>query len=109
MVEGGTVTVKGEAQEGAVQVMSSRKQKKEIEDSTAVSTDSYAEKNIGNLNATKVRVESLKNPKTLEPLTKVEIRKLTKLAKVAGMSLPEYVGKINKDSPEWKWLSSTIR
>jgi elongation factor 3 len=73
--------------------------------STAGAVDS-----VGNLNSTKTAVkEILKNPKTLEPLTKVEIRKLTKCALAAGVSLKEYVSKINKNSPEWKWLSSSIR
>ena len=73
--------------------------------STAGSVDS-----VGNLNSTKTSVkEILKNPKTLEPLTKVEIRKLTKCALAAGVPLKEYVSKINKTSPEWKWLSSTIK
>lgn len=109
MVENGTVTIEGEVEEAAVQAISLRKQKKETAENNAESTDSYAEKNIGNLNATKKKVVMLKNPKTLEPLTKVEIRKLTKLANVAGVTLEEYVGKINKTSPEWKWLSSTIK
>ena len=73
--------------------------------STAGSVDS-----VGNLNSTKATTkEILKNPKTLEPLTKTEIRKLTKCALTAGVSLKEYVSKINKNSPEWKWLSSSIR
>lgn len=73
--------------------------------STAGSVDS-----VGNLNSTKMTTkEILKNPKTLEPLTKVEIRKLTKCALAAGVPLKEYVSKINKNSPEWKWLSSSIK
>jgi elongation factor 3 len=73
--------------------------------STAGTVDS-----VGNLNTTKTAMkEILKNPKTLEPLSKTEIRKLTKCALAAGVSLKEYVSKINKTSPEWKWLSSSIK
>lgn len=65
---------------------------------------------VGNLNSTKtVMKEQLKNPRTLEYLTKVEIRKLTKCALAAGVPLKEYVSKITKDSPEWKWLGKPIR
>lgn len=109
MVENGKCCVEGEVEEAAVQAISLKKQKKEIAENNAESTDSYAEKSIGNLNATKKKVVLLKNPKTLEPLTKVEIRKLKKLAEVAGVTLEEYVGKINNTSPEWKWLSNTIK
>jgi elongation factor 3 len=73
--------------------------------STAGSVDS-----VGNLNSTKTAMkEILKNPKTLEPLSKTEIRKLTKCALAAGVPLKEYVSKITKTSPEWKWLSSSIK
>ncbi|CAE7535721.1 elf1 [Symbiodinium microadriaticum] len=65
---------------------------------------------VGNVNSTKtVMKEQLKNPRTLEYLTKVEIRKLTKCALAAGVPLKEYVSKITKDSPEWKWLGKPIR
>ncbi len=57
----------------------------------------------GNLNKTIVSKELL-NPKTLEVLSKKELRKLERLAAVAGVSLPEYVSKIKFGSPEWNWL-----
>lgn len=57
----------------------------------------------GNMNKT-ISSEVILNPKTLESLSKKEVRKLERLAIVAGMSLKEYVSKINSKSPEWKWL-----
>ena len=57
----------------------------------------------GNLNKT-IASEVILNPKTLESLSKKEIRKLERVAIVAGMSVKEYVSKINCKSPEWKWL-----
>eukprot|EP01035_Chromulina_nebulosa_P018284 gene18284-23962_t len=57
----------------------------------------------GNTN-TSISSEVLLNPRTLESLSKKEIRKLERLAIVAGVSLKEYVSKINSKSPEWKWL-----
>lgn len=44
------------------------------------------------------------NPKTLESLSKKEVRLLSRCAEVAGMSLKDYVLTINCKSPEWKWL-----
>jgi elongation factor 3 len=58
---------------------------------------------VGNVNAT-VESEVILNPKTLEALTKKEIRKLDKCCAVAGVSLKEYVSKLTWKSPEWKWL-----
>jgi len=80
--------------------------------SNAMSDGPTTEKreNSGNTNSTKtVMKKQLRNPKTLEYLTKVEIRKLTKCALAAGVPLEEYVSKITKNSPEWKWLSNSIR
>jgi ATPase subunit of ABC transporter with duplicated ATPase domains len=57
----------------------------------------------GNLNST-IASEVILNPKTLEGLSKKETRKLERCAAVAGVSLKEYVSKINCKSPEWKWL-----
>jgi len=39
------------------------------------------------------------NPKSLEPLSKKEIRLLGRLAVAAGVSLKEYVGKVNCTYP----------
>jgi elongation factor 3 len=82
---------------------------KSSKSSSKVDTGPDDSTSAGNTNSTKVKVEQLLNPKTLEVLTKVEIRKLTRCAAVAGMSLKDYVSRINKNSPEWQWLSNTIK
>lgn len=110
LVNEGVCVVEGELQDdgaaaGGAKPSAAKKQKSNS--SSMESADDSA--SAGNTNATKAKFEQLKNPKTLEPLTKVEIRKLTRCAAVAGVSLKEYVSKINKTSPEWAWLSSTIR
>jgi elongation factor 3 len=107
-VNDGVCIVEGDVEETVMKVANTKKAKvtnagKTIAELTADQTGS------GNLNGTREVAEILKNPKTFEPLTKVEIRKLTKLAQAAGVTLKEYVSKINKTSPEWKWLSSTIK
>lgn len=58
---------------------------------------------VGNINNA-INSEVILNPKTLEGLSKKETRKLERLALVAGVTLKEYVSKINFKSPEWKWL-----
>jgi elongation factor 3 len=105
-VENHVCTVEGDVKETSLKtkVGMTRKEKNTKED-TELATINDSEKDGVNLNKTKlVHKEHLKNPRTLDYLTKVELRKLTKLAKTAGMPLKEYVGKITKDSPEWKWL-----
>ena len=57
----------------------------------------------GNTNSSIVS-EVILNPKTLESLSKKELRKLERCAAVAGMTVKDYVLKINCKSPEWKWL-----
>jgi len=57
----------------------------------------------GNTNKS-IQGEVILNPKTLEALSKKEIRKLERCAAVAGVTLKDYVQKINSKSPEWKWL-----
>ena len=57
----------------------------------------------GNINSSIVS-EVILNPKTLESLSKKELRKLERCAAVAGMTVKDYVLKINCKSPEWKWL-----
>ena len=106
-VDNGVVTTEGEAEE--TKIYDNKVFKKQIEDSEqiAAATDVTGVKS-GNTNKTKEAVEQVKNPKTFEYLTKVEVRKFSKLAAVAGLSLKDYVGKITKDSPEWKMLSSTV-
>jgi elongation factor 3 len=57
----------------------------------------------GNLNKT-ISSEIILNPKTLEALSKKQQRLLERCAQVAGVTLKDYVLKINCKSPEWKWL-----
>jgi elongation factor 3 len=110
MVENGGVTVEGEVEEAKVEAISLRKLKKEIADISSETVDSNAEKGIGNKNATKKKATIfLENPKTKEALNKVELRKLSKLAQVSGVTLEVYVSRIDKNSPEWKWLSNSIK
>ena len=94
LVQNGHCYTQGEAQEvtGVKKVKSTQK----MEDDTDVGGG-------GNLNKT-ISSEVILNPKTLESLSKKEIRKLERVAIVAGMSVKEYVSKINSKSPEWKWL-----
>lgn len=102
MVKDGTCFTEGEALEngvtpssggGGVKKSKSAPQldKKDIDDSG------------GNINKA-IQADVVMNPKSLEPLSKKEIRKLERLAIVAGMSVKEYASKINSKSPEWKWL-----
>ena len=105
-VENKECVVEGAAKETSLKTKAgmTRKEKNNREERELAIINS-SEKDGVNLNKTKlVHKEHLKNPRTLEYLTKVEIRKLTKLAKAAGLPLKEYVGKITKESPEWKWL-----
>jgi elongation factor 3 len=105
-VENHVCTVEGDVKETSLKtkVGMTRKAKNEQEERELASIND-SEKAGVNSNKTKlVHKEHLKNPRSLEYLTKVELRKLTKLAKTAGMPLKEYVGKITKESPEWKWL-----
>ena len=60
----------------------------------------------GNTNKTKVSEALPLNPRTLEVLSKKEARLLSRCAETAGVTLKEYVSKINCTSPEWKWLGS---
>ena len=107
-VNNGICMTEGDVEETAVKGTTIRKLK-EKEVAKAAAAFVADQSGSGNTNITKDVVEVLKNPKTHEPLTKVEIRKLTKLAQTAGVTLKEYVSRINKTSPEWKWLSSTIK
>jgi elongation factor 3 len=57
----------------------------------------------GNLNKT-ISSDIILNPKTLEALSKKQVRLLERCAQVAGVTVKDYVLKINCKSPEWKWL-----
>lgn len=106
-VNHGTVTVEGEAEETKIHDNKVFKKQKEESEQAESKADKTGAKS-GNTNKTKVEIAQVKNPRTFEYLTKKEVRRFTKLADVAGLSLEEYVGKITKDSPEWKMLSSNI-
>lgn len=107
-VENNVCEVEGEVKETNMKTKVGLTRKEKSEEYKAdqeLAVINASEKDGVNSNKTKlVHKEHLKNPRSLEYLSKVEIRKLTKLAKTAGMPLKEYVGKITKDSPEWKWL-----
>ena len=114
--EGGASTTAAAASDKSNSLKKSRKEHKLAEGggsikksgsssglSNGTSLMSPATDSSGNLNKTIISKELL-NPKTLEVLSKKELRKLERLASVAGVSLPEYVSKIKFGSPEWHWL-----
>jgi elongation factor 3 len=106
-VNNGTVTVEGQVEE--TKIHDNKVFKKQVE--SAEAEERAADKSgakSGNTNKTKEALKQVKNPRTFEFLTKKEVRRFSKLADVAGVSLEEYVGKITKDSPEWKMLSTNI-
>jgi len=51
-----------------------------------------------------IQSEILLNPRTLEAMSKKQMRLLEKCAQTAGMTPKDYLNKINFKSPEWKWL-----
>lgn len=57
----------------------------------------------GNTNKS-IQSEILLNPKTLEALSKKQLRLLDRCAAVAGVTPKDYLEKINCKSPEWKWM-----
>jgi elongation factor 3 len=95
LVESGRLTVIGEAQETEYRAGGGRKV---LEDEPEEES-----KNTGNTNDHMARTK-LTNPKTLRPLSKQQIRKLSKLAKSAGKSFDDFMDGITKTSAEWKWL-----
>lgn len=100
IVADGKCSIEGEAAESDLKVSGGKIKKSK-------SASSLAEKSSadtgGSINGTFVN-KVLLNPKTLESLSKKEVRLLTRCAEVAGISLQDYVSKINCKSPEWKWL-----
>lgn len=99
LVEDGRVYTEGGVEEAGVKAVSANKIKK----SQSANDMKAKEEAVGNINNT-ILSEIILNPKTLEALTKKEIRKLERCAAVAGVSLKEYASKITFKSPEWKWL-----
>jgi ABC-type methionine transport system ATPase subunit len=102
VVKDGQVFVEGEVQEKAVKATSSRKLKAENKALEAPKNEKSSK--VGNINGNIASQERIKNPRTFEYLTPVEVRKLTKLSTAAGLSLKDYIGKMTPSSPEWKWL-----
>jgi elongation factor 3 len=110
-VNAGIVKVEGEAEEGGTVKFKALKTKNstkiDIANTLAADQGKITSVGAGNVNSTKdysKNSDLIQNPKTLNFLTKVEIRKLSKLAAVAGVPLKEYVSKLNRASPEWQWL-----
>ena len=113
IVEGGKCTVDGGAEEKELKLSSERATAKGLKKSISApdgldgaadsSKKDPTKSSGGNINKT-IAGEIIMNPRSLEPLSKKEIRKLEKLAQVAGMSLKDYVGILTFKSPEWKFL-----
>eukprot|EP00607_Mallomonas_marina_P007760 CAMPEP_0182417132 /NCGR_PEP_ID=MMETSP1167-20130531/1517_1 /TAXON_ID=2988 /ORGANISM="Mallomonas Sp, Strain CCMP3275" /LENGTH=600 /DNA_ID=CAMNT_0024590453 /DNA_START=85 /DNA_END=1887 /DNA_ORIENTATION=- len=103
LIKDGQCMIEGEANQTAMNVQSALSMKRStsapgLEEKSANKSDK-----IGNINK-EISSEIIMNPRSLEPLSKKEIRLLTRCAAVAGVSLKEYVSKITWKSPEWKWL-----
>ncbi|KAE8996216.1 Elongation factor 3 [Phytophthora fragariae] len=95
LVESGRLTIIGEAQEKEYRAGGGRK---------VVEEEPEEEKKVGsNINSNMKRTK-LTNPKTMRPLSKQQIRKLSKLCKAAGVSFDDYVDGITRESSDWKWL-----
>ena len=110
IVKDGRCHVEGEAEETAIKVTSERSIKAGIKKSQSApgnldEADKEKTSAGGNTNKT-ISKEILMNPRSLEPLSKKEVRKLEKLAAVAGVTLKDYLSNITCKSPEWKWLSN---
>jgi len=108
IVANGRVEIQGDVLASDLKAASGRKKKESAKRNA--NTEGVDDEEIartggksGNVNKTIVS-EDLINPKTYEKLSKKEIRKLEKCA--AGVPLKEYLSKITKSSPEWKWLGT---
>ncbi|KAI9916098.1 hypothetical protein PsorP6_007310 [Peronosclerospora sorghi] len=97
LVAAGRLTIIGEAQEKAYRAGGGSR-RDVVEDEP-----DEVPKGGSNVNAHLERTK-VTNPKTLRPLSKQQIRKLTKCCKAAGQSLDEFVDGLTRESPEWKWL-----
>jgi elongation factor 3 len=101
LVKDGRCFTDGEVAETALKAVSSNNIRKS---KSSTSLDSKPKDDSGGNTNKAIVNEVLLNPKTLEGLSKKEIRKLERCAAVAGESLKEYLSKITCKSPEWKWL-----
>lgn len=96
LLEENRLYTKGEAKETELKTTSKRSQETEEPEEVV---------QAGCTNAV-INYENIINPKSLKFLSKKEIRKIAKLAEKAEISVPDYVAKITRASPEWKWLSA---
>jgi len=99
-VREGKCFTKGGAEETTVK---SSKVKKSSSASNLPAEDNAGNDSTGNMNKT-INSEILLNPKTLEALSKKQMRLLERCAQTAGVTPKDYLSKINFKSPEWKWL-----
>ena len=95
LVEAGRLTIIGEAQEKEYRAGGGRK---------VIDEEPEEEKKVGSNHNVSMKRTKLTNPKTLRPLSKQQIRKLSKLCKAAGVSFDDFVEGLTRESPEWKWL-----
>ncbi|RLN93037.1 hypothetical protein BBJ28_00015253 [Nothophytophthora sp. Chile5] len=95
LVESGRLTIIGEAQETEYRAGGGRK---------ILEEEPEEEKKMGGNNNDNMKRTKLTNPKTLRPLSKQQIRKLSKISKAAGKSFDDFVDSLTRESPEWKWL-----
>ena len=95
LVEAGQLTIIGEAQEKEYRAGGGRK---------VIDEEPEEEKKVGSNHNADMKRTKLTNPKTLRPLSKQQIRKLSKLCKAAGVPFDDFVDGITRESPEWKWL-----
>ena len=109
-VEGGQVDTKGgidEAKAASKVKMSSGVKKSgsnaDLEKSGKEIEPSLVPTSTGNINKIKDN-EIILNPRTLEALSKKQMRLLERCATAAGVTPKEYASKITCKSPEWKWL-----
>jgi len=100
LVQDGTCYTQGDAEATALKAVSANSVKRSR---SAPILEDKGDNAGGNTNKS-IQSDVILNPKTLECLSKKEIRKLERCAAVAGVSLKDYVAKINNKSPEWKWL-----
>lgn len=95
LVESGRLTIIGEAQETEYRAGGGRK---------ILEEEPEEEKKLSGNNNDHMTRTKLTNPKTLRPLSKQQIRKLSKISKAAGKSFDDFMDGLTKQSPEWKWL-----
>jgi elongation factor 3 len=99
-VRDGTVFTHGGAEESTIK---SSRVKKSSSTGTNLNESSNEVAAGGNSNKT-ITSDVLLNPKTLEALSKKQMRLMERAAATAGVTPKDYLSKINFKSPEWKWL-----